>query len=166
MTVGLLVLPVIAKENSSTMALERAIDKLEKFELPDVESTGSHNQSLFVGPRGQVRIISGEVKSIASSTISVEVWGLTLQVNIGSASFRPKGELASTLKVGDKVNIKGKMNSAGGVDAEVVHNLSRRKAVTDELSAQIRKLIERLRELQLKAGMPLTPLPVATSTTP
>src|SRR3989344_3790584 len=71
--------------NKSVKALEKVIERLEKFELPEVESANAHPQSVFIGPQGQARIISGEITSIASPTMNVKVWGLTFPVNIASA---------------------------------------------------------------------------------
>lgn len=148
-------------------SLDRAIDRLEEIELPDAESRREHPSSFFAGPHGEARIISGEVSSIASTTMAVRVWGLTLTVNIANARFHPAGTTASSLRVGDKVNVKGVISKDTGViEASLVNARSHRVRLTDELSNQIRRLIERLRELQAKAGLPLTPLlePPATTT--
>ena len=140
--------------------LERVIEKLESFELPEIESVREHPASLFVGPKGEVRILSGVITATASSTITVKVWGLSLSVDITNARFIPAGVSASSLKIGDKVNVKGSINNDTGViRAATVHGLTPRLRLADELFNQIRKLIELLRELQAKAGLPLTPLP-------
>ena len=95
-----------------------------------------------------------------TSMIDVKVWGLTLKVDTTGANFIPSGTNAETLKVGDKVNIRGTMDQATAViKASTVHSLSARKLLNDNILSQITKLIERLRELQQKAGLPLTPLP-------
>ena len=146
--------------------LEKVVDRLETFELPDVESSREHPSSFFAGPHGEARIIRGEIIGLASTTMTVKVWGLSLAVDMGSARFHPDGASASTLKIGDKVNVKGKINSSNGViTASLVHALSSRQRFVDELFDRIVKLIERLRELQAKAGLPLTPLPAPSTAT-
>ena len=144
--------------------IEKALEHLERFELPEVESFKEHPASLFVGPQGQTRIIRGEITSLSGTTTpaidEIKVWGLTLKVDMTAANFIPSGTSKETLKVGDKVNIRGTMDQATGViKASTVHSISARKRVTDDILSQITKLIERLRELQQKAGLPLTPLP-------
>ena len=140
--------------------LERVIEKLESFELPEIESVREHPQSLFVGPHGEVRIISGEVTSLVSSTMNVKVSGLTLAVNIGSARFLPDGSSASSLQVGTKVNVRGTINqSTGVITASTVHIRSPRPSLEDELMRKIQELIQRIREIQARLGLPLTPLP-------
>ena len=143
--------------------LERLGERLENFELPEVESHKPHPSSLFVGPQGQVRIISGELVSLGNVTPTVDgvkVWGLSLKVNMGNARFTPAGTTHSSLQIGDKVNVKGTMDqSTGEIQASIVHALSARGRLTGDLLSQIRKLIEKIRELQQKAGLPLTPLP-------
>jgi len=150
-------------ENNAIKKLEKAIEKLEKFEIPDVESTKENPSSFFVGPQGQVRIINGTITEIGSTTPAtdgVKVWGLNLRVDRSNTKYIPAGTTASSLKVGDKVNIKGTINQDTGViSASIVHVLSKPEQTVDELKAKIRELIEKIRELQQKAGLPLTPLP-------
>ncbi|MBI4132804.1 MAG: fibronectin type III domain-containing protein [Candidatus Sungbacteria bacterium] len=139
--------------------IEKAIERLENFQLPEVESTREHPSSFFVGPKGEVRVISGEITALASTTMSVKVWGLTFAVNTGRAQFTPQGAQAN-LRVGDKVNIKGSIAAAtGSINATLVHALSSRNRMVDELVNLINRLIEQLRELQRRAGLPVTPLP-------
>jgi len=145
---------------------ERALDRLERFELPEVESQKEHPASLFIGPQGQTRIIRGEITSLSGTSTpaldEVKVWGLLLKVDMTEANFIPSGTSKESLKVGDKVSIKGTMDQATGViKASTVHSISTRKRMADDLLGQITKLIERVRELQQKAGLPLTPLPTA-----
>lgn len=145
--------------------LEKTLERLEAFELPEVESTRTYRPSLFLGPQGQARIISGELINLGNATPAVDgirVWGIDLRVDMGSARFSPRGTDRSDLQIGDKINVKGQVDEGTGViTASLVHALSSRHRLTDELFEKITKLIERLRELQEKAGLPLTPLPVA-----
>lgn len=152
------------KEEKALGKVEKALERLERFELPEVESVREHPASLFVGPQGQTRIIRGEIMSLSGTTTpaidEIKVWGLTLKVDMTGANFIPSGTSKDTLKVGDKVNIRGTMDQTTAViKASTVHSLSARKRVTDDILEKITKLIERLRELQQKAGLPLTPLP-------
>ena len=146
-----------------TRKLENLSERIENFELPDVESPKQHPSSLFIGPQGQTRIINGELTTLGNTTPAmdgVKVWGISLKVNMGNARFTPAGTTRSSLQVGDKVNIKGTIDQASGeIQASIVHALSARNRLTDDLLGQITKLIEKIRELQQKAGLPLTPLP-------
>ena len=149
--------------NNAIKKLEQNIEKLEKFELPDVESSKEHPSSLYIGPQGQVRIISGEITEITTTTPAVDgikVWGINLKVDVGSAKFIPSGTTASSLKVGDKVNVKGTINKDTGIiTTSTVHLLSKPQQNTDALLNQIRALITKIREIQQRLGLPLTPLP-------
>lgn len=164
---GLIAFSVLAKsdqqQTNEVKKLEQAIDKLEKFELPDIESTKTNPASLFIGPQGQVRIISGELISIGVATPAIDgvkVWGISLAVDVTNAKFIPSGTTASRLKVGDKVNIKGTIDNAGKITASIVHSLTARQQQNiTGMQAQIMELIKRIRELQQKLGFPLTPLP-------
>lgn len=143
---------------------QKALERLERFELPEIESQTEHPASLFVGPQGQTRIIRGEITSLSSTSTpaleDVKVWGMILKIDMAGANFIPSGTNKESLAVGDKVNIKGTMDQGTGViKASTVHSISARKRVADDILAQITKLIERVRELQQKAGLPLTPLP-------
>src|SRR3989344_8763344 len=158
------------RETKALGKVEKALERLERFDLPEVESQRDNPASLFVGPQGQTRIIRGEITSLSGTSTpgidEVKVWGLTLKVDMTGANFIPSGTSRETLKVGDKVNIRGTMDQATAViKASTVHSLTARQLVNDDILSQITKLIERLRELQQRAGLPLTPLP-ASSTTP
>jgi len=158
------------KEEKALGKIEKALERLERFDLPEIESIRDNPASLFVGPQGQTRIIRGEITSLSATSTpgidEVKVWGLTLKVDMAGANFIPSGTSRETLKVGDKVNIKGTMDQATAViKASTVHSLTARQRVNDDIWAQITKLIERLRELQQRVGLPLTPLP-ASSTPP
>ncbi len=149
------------KENE-LKKIEQSLERLEKFELPEIESTKEHPSSLFIGPEGQVRIINGELTTIGTATPVVDgikVWGINLSVDVGSAKFIPAGTTASSLKVGDKVNIKGTVDGTGKITASIVHAISVRQQNIGKLQAQITELIKKIRELQQKLGLPLTPLP-------
>jgi hypothetical protein len=150
-------------EKNAIEKIEKNIEKLEKFEIPDVESTKENPSSFFVGPQGQVRIISGTITEISTATPAtdgVKVWGLNLRVDRSNAEYIPAGTSASSLKVGDKVNIKGTINKDTGViSASIVHLLPSPEQTINELKSKITELIERIRELQQKLGLPLTPLP-------
>lgn len=174
LVIALAAAPVLARDDDNDddfkpvskplQKIEKAIERLENFQLPEIESAREHPASFFVGPQGQVRVISGEVMTLASTTMSVKVWGLTFAVNTGGAQFTPQ-EAQANLRVGDKVNIKGSISAdTGSINATLVHALSSRKRMTDELVNLINRLIEQLRELQRRAGLPLTPFPTATTT--
>lgn len=159
------------KIEKAEMKVEKTLERLEKFELPEIESVRDNPASLFVGPQGQTRIIRGDIVSLSGTTTpaidEVKVWGMTLKVDMTAANFIPSGTSKETLKVGDKVNIRGTMDQATGViKASTVHSISARKRVSDDIFAQITQLVERLRELQKKAGLPLTPLPTPPAPTP
>jgi len=151
------------QQNNEAKQLDKAIEKLENFTIPDVESTKINPSSLFIGPQGQVRIISGELTSIGTTTPAadgVKIWGINFSVDVSGAKFNPTGTTASSLKVGDKVNIKGTINKDTGIiTASIVHSLATTQQNVNAIQAQITELLKRIRELQEKLGLPLTPLP-------
>ncbi len=172
---AMIALPVFAVENGdddddddrrTSSSIQKIIERIEKIDLPDVESPKEHPQDLFIRPQGRVVIHSGEVTVVTDPTITVKVWGLSLQVNIDQARFIPEATTTrSSLKVGDKVNIDGTISrDTGQVSAKRVHVLTQRQRMVDELIRKINDLIARLRELQLRAGLPQTPLQSATTT--
>jgi len=148
--------------NGLMKGIEKISERLERFELPAVDSLAANPPSIFVGPQGQTRIIGGEITTLGNATSStdmIKVWGITLSVNTENAQFIPAGTSHAALKVGDKVSIKGTTTDSGIVLASVVHALSDRQRMVEELFSQVTKLIEKIRELQQKAGLPLTPFP-------
>jgi hypothetical protein len=99
---------------------------------------------------------------VGSSTPAIDgvrVWGISLNVNVTNARFSPAGTTASSLKAGDKVNIKGTVDSSGIITASIVHLVSAPQQNISEMHARIIELIKKIRELQQKFGLPLTPLP-------
>ena len=132
--------------------IDKVIEKFEDDDLPEIESKREHPASLFVGPRGQARVISGEVSAVASSTLNVKVWGLGLVINTANARFSPANASSSAIKIGDKVNIKGQIGTTtnGVINATRVNLLTLRPRPEAEASSKIERLIERLRELQKK----------------
>lgn len=143
--------------------IEQLTEKLENFTFPGIESTKINPSSLYFGPQGQVRIISGEITSIGTATPAIDgikIWGISLNVDVTGANFIPAGATISGLKVGDKVNIKGTINKDTGViTASTVHSLVTTQQDVVKLQLQITELIKKIRELQEKFGLPLTPLP-------
>jgi len=151
------------KNQNQLKNAEKILEKLENFELPDIESTKINPSSLFLGPQGQVRVISGEITELGNTTPAVDgvrVWGVNLKVDTGSAKFIPSGISHSALKIGDKINIKGTINKDTGIiTASIVHSLATAQQNVSAIQAQITELLKRIRELQQKLGIPLTPLP-------
>lgn len=151
------------QQNNEVKQLDKAIEKLENFTLPDVESTKINPSSLFIGPQGQFRIISGELTSIETVTPAVDgvkVWGIKLNVDVSNAKFNPAGTTASSLNIGDKVNIKGTVNKDTGIiTASIVRSLAATQQNVSGIQAQITELLKKIRELQQKLGLSLTPLP-------
>ena len=123
------------------------------------ESRGEIPAILGIGPEGSVRIHRASVTGVASSTLTVNIWGIALSVDIANAKFSPAVASTTTFQVNDRVNIRGKMQTNGTIVASAVHDLNWYSAATEQLRERIRKLIEQLRELQAKAGIPQTPLP-------
>lgn len=146
----------------------QTIEKLEKIELPDVESPREVRSSLFVGPVGEARIHGGEITALSGASFSVKVWALTLSVETATTTrFIPAGTEFSSLRIGDKVNVAASMRETDGVlVARIVHDLSGRGRLAETLASQIRQLIERLREIQTRLGLPLTPFPETSTMTP
>ena len=132
--------------------IDNSITKLERLESP----------SLRIEEDGNARITTGEIINVSTgtSTITVKIWGLQMDVNIADAKITHKDNATSTvsLKIGDKVNVKGKMQSNGVIKATHIGLVQ----ITDQravISENIRRLIERLREIESRAGLPLTPFP-------
>lgn len=148
--------------------VEKAVERVEKFELPEIASPRETKPSLFVGPQGEVRILGAEITALAGSSFDLKVWGIALHIETATTTeFIPAGTSFSSLQISDKVNVRGIMRDTGVVTAKAVHNVSDRNRMTDVITRQIRELLERLRELQAKLGLPLTPfLQPATSTAP
>lgn len=147
--------------------LDKAIERLEKFEFPLVDSEADHPTQLVVNASGNVRIIAGEVTAVSGSSLTVKSWGLSLTVNAGSASFLPSGTTIANISVGSRVNVSGNIDSATGViTARTVRVRSPLPALSDQLFQRIIELITRIREIQARLGLPLTPLPTPPGTPP
>ena len=149
---------------------EKAVDRLERiesFDIPDVESTSERPSTLFIGPQGQARIYRGEVTAAADPTLTVKIWGLSLVVDISGARFLPANVSGSGIHSGDRISVRGTMNKDSGViKAATVHDLSIPPLhPANPFLDQLTKLIERLRELQTRLGLPLTPFPTSPSDT-
>lgn len=141
--------------------VDRFEDQLEKFELPVIESRNAR-PSIFVGTSGEVRLHSADVLSNASTTMGVRVWNHTFGINVSSTTkLMPNNSTISNINVGDKVNIRGRMNSSGVVDATLIHDLTPSQTASSTVNAKltlhINKFIERLRQIQARNGLPLTP---------
>ncbi|OGF82418.1 hypothetical protein A3B18_03695 [Candidatus Giovannonibacteria bacterium RIFCSPLOWO2_01_FULL_46_13] len=137
--------------------IDKSIQKLEKVQNFNI------SQSFSVEGGGEARIRGGTISNTASSTITVKVWGLDIDVNTVGAKITHNDNATTTLKVGDKVNVKGKMETGGILKASSIELLLSGNT-NPQITEKIRKLIERLREIERRAGLPLTPFPSATST--
>ena len=160
------------REGDMLHMLKEKVKKLDfdDDELPDVEKA-QPNPSLFIGPNGKVRIISGMVVSSPSgspSTMTVEIWKLRLNVDVSEARIIPEQNTGTTtstttataLGIGNKVSVNGQMSpDTGVIKAKVVHDHSLRTQNVSRLQEKMRELIMKLREIQQRLGFPLTPLP-------
>lgn len=171
---SLLAAPALARESGHSKKIEqqfkkveRVVERLENFELPEVESAGDHPSQLVVNADGNVRIINGEVTGVSGSSFTVKIWGLSLAVDASGATFLPRGTTTPTVQNGDRVSIRGRVNGGTGVvSATTVNILTPRSNQANELFERLTKLIMRLRELQARLGLPLTPLPTPPGTPP
>lgn len=131
--------------------VEKLIEKLDKFEIPALESSTSHPSSIVITPQGKININNGEVVSIASTTLEVKAWGLKFSVETGEARFIPENTVLSDLQVGDKINLKGQISADNSiVKAEKIHALSLKTRATDKLKSQIDELLKKIEELKKK----------------
>ncbi len=124
--------------------------------------------SLTINPNGEFKLNSGVVATIpatGSPSFTVKSWGITFAVNYSTlTNLRTQNGamLITEIRVGDIVNIQGKIDANGVVLATRVENLSIASSEQNtQLRNQINALIERLNQLLGKAGLP----PVATPTT-
>ena len=143
-------------------AFERAVEKLEKFESKifrheDFEGKTSLPASLAINPNGEVRITNAHVLSVASTTMSVKVWGLSFTVNADTNTRVLFGKekveegTLSSVHVDDSVQIVGATTEGapGTVLARVVHDNTAVTRVHDEEVSRLRQRIEELiRRLQ------------------
>lgn len=153
----------VLKEKVKKLDIDDHLSDVEKGEQPD--------PSLLIGPKGRVRINSGMVVSSPSgspSTMTVEIWKLRLNVIVDNETRIIPEQTTSTsststlmaLAVGNKVSVKGQMSpDTGIVKASVVHDHSLRTQNVSKLQEKMRELIMKLREIQQRLGLPLTPLP-------
>jgi hypothetical protein len=96
----------------------------------------------------------------------VKAWGLSFAVNTAGAKLLPNGTTMSSIVIGSKVNIRGSINASSAVTATTVNLITPRPAIADELMKRINELIVRIREIQARLGLPLTPLPTPPGSPP
>lgn len=164
-----------------TKAIENAIERLEKFEVKDFNEDDFNSAglpaTLTINPGGQVRLTNATVTGVASTSITVRVWGFSFAVN-GTSDTKVfflknlPGTFAD-IKVGDSVSVVGTTSetSPGSVTASIIHD---RRAPTEDseevnrLRAQVEALIKRLNDLLAKFGGGTTtpPTPPADTTAP
>jgi hypothetical protein len=155
----------------ATKALERAVEKLEKFDARDFRGEDFDKfalpSSIAINPDGHTRLTNAEVTSAASNSLGVRVWGLSFTVNVGAETkiFATRNQEAafSDIRVGHRLNVIGRTSEGtpGVIQAEVIHNRSIVSAVRDAEIARLRGLIEdlirRLQEVLARTGQTLPP---------
>ena len=121
---------------------------------PVLETPRRVKQSLEINPNGQVQLRNAKVESVASTTLSVKVWGHVFAVAVVSETkLRGHGEgriEMADVKVGDLVDVKGTMNEDTGViTARELRDDSARTRADEEREgkiSEIRKMIEGLKK--------------------
>jgi len=121
---------------------------------PAPETPRKVKQSMEINPNGMVQLRNAKVESVASTTLSVKVWGHVFTVEVTSETkLRGHGEgkiEMADVKIGDLVDVKGLMNEDTGVI--VARELrddsakSKKDAEREGKIAEIRKLIEELKK--------------------
>src|SRR3989344_4834986 len=172
---------VSARENDNRAGSDRGAsdevrmlkEKIKKFEiddddLPNVENLPHRNPSLFIGPRGQARILNGTVMEnsggASSSRLIVEVWKTRLTVDASQAMVKPR-EGENLLAVGHKVSVQGAINADTGiVGARVIQDHSAAQARVDPICRQMSELLRRLNDLRARLGLTPVSLPTGCPT--
>lgn len=151
---------------------DEVFDKLRGWEknlkLPEIDEMreGRAPKSLVITPSGNVKITDAEVVSVAGTEFTVKVWGLNLVVKTDGETKFVVGRLRdwslAELKVGDKIDVIGRINETdGSVKAEIVNaKISVPRIQNEEvmrLRALIESLIRQLQEALRRTGRPLPP---------
>ena len=135
--------------------IENALQRLQNFE---VKNFGANDfarptipPSLTINPQGDVRITNGTVlNSVASSTLSVKIWGLTFTVNTdANTQVSPGGSQSGSvgnINTGDNVDVLGTTsdNTPGVIQAKVIHNRSAANQTRNDEISRLRQLINDL----------------------
>lgn len=132
--------------------------------------------SLSIDPSGQVRITGASLTAVSSGSATVNVWGLTFNVDTTQAQLAGPGEqglTSSSLQVGDKLTITGTLNPTTGViSAKVIVDYSAAaQQATGVLQSRINQLLQLIQQLQTQlnamsgtgAGAPATGSATSTS---
>ncbi len=151
------------KIKGPTKAIEKAIERLEKFSDADFgisekeAAFGNTSETLSIGKKGHVRITAGKVTATASSTITVSVWKMSFTVhNMPDNVVNTRGHGRATfesIKVGDVVDVRGVLDENTALFIHAKHilnrsaNLNQREEQINRMREQIRQLIERLNKL-------------------
>ncbi len=109
--------------------------------------------SLSIDPNGQVRITGANLTVISTSSATINVWGLTFNVNTSQASFAGQDQQsisAADMQVGDKVTVTGTLDpSTGVINARVIVDFSlvSRQSI-NIVQSRINQLLQLLQQLQ------------------
>jgi hypothetical protein len=138
--------------------------KLHKIELldddnalPNIDKESKDRAALVISTSGNVRLFGGTVDTVAlascattasstcpASSLTLKLWGMTFMVNImGDTQMVPNG---TSFNVGDKVSLNGMMSGDGKINARKIRNLSAVEDKSAQISAQIRALLDRVRQ--------------------
>jgi hypothetical protein len=163
-------------QNLIAPGLKNKLEKVESEVRKRLENNNPEREtpvSVNIGPEGQARITNGNVTSVNGNLITVNVFGINFSVDISNAkvfgalgpslnsnsqnsSSTETGSQTSTttVNVGDRVSLNGKVDSSTGViKAEVVHNLSAKIQSNREIVNKINELLEMINRLKAQLGM-------------
>ena len=114
--------------------------------------------SLSIGPNGQIRMTGASLTAISGSNLTINVWGLTFNVNASRAQLAGSSRQAIALtdmQVGDKLTVTGTIDpSTGAVTGQVVvdYSLVTRQAST-ALQSRISQLLQLIQQLQSQLNL-------------
>lgn len=120
--------------------------------------------SISVNPEGDVRLTGAEVTALPGTQITVKLWGWNFTVDRSNAQIIGRVNLPTTvaptnmevstvpgadINVGDKLLIRGTVNSATGVvTASWIRNLSLQQRGVADIQGRINQLLQLLQQLQ------------------
>ncbi len=114
--------------------------------------------SLSIGPNGQIRMTGASLTAVSGSNLTINVWGMTFNVNASQAQLAGSSQQAIALtdmQVGDKLTVTGTIDpSTGAVTGQVVvdYSLVTRQAST-ALQSRISQLLQLIQQLQSQLNL-------------
>ncbi len=114
--------------------------------------------SLSIGPNGQIRITGANLTAVSGSALTVNVWGMTFNVNAAQSQLAGSSQQTIALtdmQVGDKLTVTGTIDpSTGAVTGQVIvdYSLATRQAGS-ALQSRISQLLQLIQQLQSQLNL-------------